>query len=111
MPPCGYRPPAIDGMRRFMADNLEYFVALYRPQGLTVAQALAVERGEIARIREGERGGPWSATVVELNARFYDCLQRAAISSWDDVLHAGDAIIGELERDLNSLTSTVLAAE
>src|SRR5438309_9511659 len=83
MPPCGYRPAAVDGVRAFLNDNLDYFVELYSRRGCSIEEALASEHREIASIRAGRRGGAWSAKVVEVNQLFYDRLAARAPSTWE----------------------------
>lgn len=111
MPPCGYRPPAINGMGQFLADNLAYFIELYRPQGLTPSQAMDREEREIAAIRAGARGGPWSASVVLANLEFYRQLRLRAPQSWDDVEREGATLIQSALAELGSLSHQPLAAE
>lgn len=106
MPPCGYRPPAISGIDAFLRDNLQYFVDLYRPRGLTPKQAIEVEMAEISRIRSGDRGGVWSASVVETNRVFYEQLSHLEPTGWDEVLLFGRRLVDEAARDLRSLTQT-----
>lgn len=103
MPPCGYRPPAVDGLQEFLGDNLAYFIELYRARGLSVEEALASEDEEISRIRSGARGGAWSARAVELNHLFYQQLAAAKPRSWADVERMGLAIIAAAKFELNSL--------
>lgn len=109
MPPCGYRPPAVESIRWFMMDNLEYFIELYEGRGVTVKQALATESCEIARIRQGERGGLWSKIVVELNAEFYSQLRAKCPNVWSDVRPLGESIIEQLTQELISLTPVLEA--
>ena len=103
MPPCGYRPTAVDGMKAFLLDNLDYFVELYSRQGLTVHEALTKEFDEITRIRGGARGGAWSAKIVEINQLFYDRLAARGPQGWNDVRREGRAIIANAEAELASL--------
>jgi hypothetical protein len=104
MPPCGYRPEAISGLERFLADNLEYFRALYEPKGLSPLEAVEVERLEIAAIRSGRRGGPWATTTVMLNERFYNALAQRELSRWEDVMREGRLIIRDVALELGSLS-------
>ncbi len=104
MPPCGYRPPAILGVRQFLADNLAYFIELYQPRGLTPGEAIEIELAEIARIQEGQRGGPWSASVVPANAEFYKQLRTRNVADWGDVAREGNALIVAAERELHALS-------
>jgi hypothetical protein len=98
-------------MRTFLGDNLDYFCELYEPQGLTPLEAIGMERREIARIKAGDRGGPWARTVVPVNALFYDELARAAPATWSMVRQVGREIIGAADADLDSLTAGLVAAD
>lgn len=104
MPPCGYRNPAIDGIAQFLLDNLEYFIELYTEKGMSIENAIATEFGEIARIRNGVRGGAWSAIVVEINERFYSLLLNEQPSNWEDVRRIGKNLVATATADLRSLT-------
>ena len=110
MPPCGYRSEAISGLERFLTDNLEYFLTLYEPKGLSPAQAIEVERLEIATIRSGQRGGPWASTTVLLNERFYNALAQRKLLDWEDVLLEGRLIIRDVVMELGSLSHDGTAA-
>src|SRR5258708_1092625 len=103
MPPCGYRPTAVDGIKSFLTDNLRYFIELYRGRGLSIEQALAKENREIADIRGGRRGGEWSAAIVEINQLFYDRLADRSPATWQEVEEKGLNIIANAEVELNSL--------
>lgn len=104
MPPCGYRPPAVESVRWFMMDNLDYFIDLYEARGITVAEALSAESSEIDGIRRGERGGVWSKIVVELNAEFYKQLRASNPRTWAEVRPLGESIIDQITQELMSLT-------
>jgi hypothetical protein len=97
-------------MRTFLGDNLDYFCELYEPQGLSPREAIEIERGEIARIKAGDRGGPWARTVVLVNALFYDELARAAPRNWGMVRQMGREIISAADADLDSLTARLAEA-
>lgn len=103
MPPCGYRPVAVQGIESFFADNLRYFRELYEPQEISPLEALQRERAEIESIRSGERGGRWSTVVVGLNEEFYQKLAKAAPVNWDEAMLIGEDIIKSATQELNSL--------
>src|SRR5689334_765535 len=103
MPPCGYRPTAVEGIQTFLDDNLRYFIELYSRRGVSVAEALASEANEISRIRAGVRGGEWSERVVEINQLFYEKLAARAPESWEDVDREGKEIIICASTELDSL--------
>lgn len=103
MPPCGYRPPAVESIRWFLVDNLDYFVELYTGRAFLIDEALEAESNEIAKIRGGDRGGVWSRIVVEINAEFYRQLKSRRPSSWLEVRQVGEAVISAMVQDLSSL--------
>jgi hypothetical protein len=104
MPPCGYRPPAVESIRWFLSDNLDYFIELHGSEGVTVEEALVAEAAEISKIMRGERGGRWAKIVVLLNAEFYSQLREKRPARWDDVKAIGELIIDDLVSELTSLT-------
>lgn len=104
MPPCGYRSVAVESIRRFLIDNLEYFIELYTRRDISISEALESEAMEIDRIRRGERGGTWSKLVVELNSRFYAQLRAERPSSWEDVRRLGNGIADAAVHELSSLS-------
>lgn len=103
MPPCGYRAEAISGIERFLTDNLEYFIELYRPKGMIPKDAMAREMLEINAISEGRRGGRWSAATVEVNRAFYKALAEQRPSDWEQVELVGRTLIQQARNDLSSL--------
>lgn len=107
MPPCGFRSHAVESIRSFLLDNLEYFIDLYAGRELSILEALESEMMEIDNIRRGGRGGSWSRLVVELNSRFYDELKAQRPQSWDDVRRLGNSIADAAAHDLRSLSVEV----
>lgn len=104
MPPCGYRPLAVESIRCFLLDNLDYFIDLYLNRGLSLIDALKSEADEIEKIRQGKRGSTWSRIVVELNAEFYSQLSSKQLKNWDEVRSSGESIIANMIAELTALS-------